>query len=310
MEFAKFAPYLQDPLVLVGFVIFLFFGLTRAIVRAGLIPTLSQASGYRVLRIILLYGFLLGVLVAALGFGLKYRELSSDEQLRTAKLIRSELSVNRRVLGEMTANTEQMVGIFHDVASSLREKRIPIIATLFPEENLTLDDGAPASSELARRALRQLESRGLLRDSLEVRKATAAGEVIAGTLRATRGALVSLQDAEHSRYSISRHSFEANAGLLRRISRIDMTNIQRVYGDLERVRSNYDVVAGHVVAYLDAVGDLFSSSQVIDVERLTVALAAERLSINTLVQYTDQLIQMADAAESAVASFNRAVDAL
>lgn len=75
-SFEKLAPYLSDPLVLVGFVLLLFFGLARAIVRSRLLTPINGLKSYRVLQTLLLYGFVLGVLIIALGFGLKYRDLS------------------------------------------------------------------------------------------------------------------------------------------------------------------------------------------------------------------------------------------
>ena len=80
LSFDKLAPYLKDPLVLIGFTLLLFFGIARAIIRSGQLTPVTGAKSYRVLQTVLLYGFLLGVLVIALGFGLKYRELSEAEQ--------------------------------------------------------------------------------------------------------------------------------------------------------------------------------------------------------------------------------------
>jgi hypothetical protein len=48
--FARIAPYLSDPLVLVGFALLLLFLLFRSLIGSGLIPVLEQEAGGRSLR--------------------------------------------------------------------------------------------------------------------------------------------------------------------------------------------------------------------------------------------------------------------
>jgi len=55
--FGKVAPYLKHPLVLVGFVLFLFFGIYRQLIESGIIPPLDQQAGSTVVQTILEYGF-------------------------------------------------------------------------------------------------------------------------------------------------------------------------------------------------------------------------------------------------------------
>jgi hypothetical protein len=66
--FARVAPYLSDPLVLVGFALLLLFLLFRSLIGSGLIPVLEQEAGGRVVEGILDYGFYVVALVILLGF--------------------------------------------------------------------------------------------------------------------------------------------------------------------------------------------------------------------------------------------------
>jgi hypothetical protein len=66
--FARVAPYLSDPLVLVGFALLLMFLLFRALIGSGLIPVLEQEAGGRAVERILDYGFYVVALVIVLGF--------------------------------------------------------------------------------------------------------------------------------------------------------------------------------------------------------------------------------------------------
>jgi hypothetical protein len=68
--FQKIAPYLKHPLVLVGFVLFLFFGIHRKLIDSWIIPPLKD--GNEVVQAILAYGFWIALAVIVLGIGLQY----------------------------------------------------------------------------------------------------------------------------------------------------------------------------------------------------------------------------------------------
>ena len=76
--FKEIAPYLTHPLVLVGFVALLFFGIHRTLIKAVIIPPLSQRGGSAVVNLLFRYGFQLALVVIVLGFGLRYFEMRAE----------------------------------------------------------------------------------------------------------------------------------------------------------------------------------------------------------------------------------------
>lgn len=70
--FEKIAPYLTHPLVLVGFVLMLVFGMHKEIVKSGLLPQVSKKDGSEILKLILRYGFWLGLVLVLAGFLLQF----------------------------------------------------------------------------------------------------------------------------------------------------------------------------------------------------------------------------------------------
>ena len=50
-SFEKIAPFLQDPFVLAGFAVFLFFSFSRLLIVRGIIPPLPAGKGYAILRL-------------------------------------------------------------------------------------------------------------------------------------------------------------------------------------------------------------------------------------------------------------------
>jgi DNA-binding protein YbaB len=85
LDFQKLVPYLKDPLVLIGFFLLLAFSLSRYLIKKGIIGKLPPALSFRILRVILLYGFITGLLLIILGFVLKHQELVGQQ--RTAESI-------------------------------------------------------------------------------------------------------------------------------------------------------------------------------------------------------------------------------
>ena len=71
-DFAALAPALGNPLTLVGFALFLLFGIHRTLIKSGIIPPVRDVDAPDLVRQILAYGFWIAVLViiAGLGYGL------------------------------------------------------------------------------------------------------------------------------------------------------------------------------------------------------------------------------------------------
>lgn len=90
--FARIAPYLSDPLVLVGFALLLLFALFRSLIGSGLIPVLEQEAGGRVVQSILDYGFYVVALVILLGFAHAHFRRSPEAGAKTSRSGKSRRS--------------------------------------------------------------------------------------------------------------------------------------------------------------------------------------------------------------------------
>jgi hypothetical protein len=118
LAFKEIAPYLTHPLVLVGFVLLLFFGLHRTLLKAGIIPPLSQRSGSTVVQLLLRYGFILALVVIVLGFGLRYVEIRSAEDAGSSGIsAQGDVSVTAGGGGTATLQTGSGTVIIQEGAS-------------------------------------------------------------------------------------------------------------------------------------------------------------------------------------------------
>ncbi len=78
--FNDIAPYLTHPLALIGFVLLLFFGIHRTLLKAKIIPPVGPQIGGRLVQTLLRYGFIIALVVIVLGFGLRYVALQNNEK--------------------------------------------------------------------------------------------------------------------------------------------------------------------------------------------------------------------------------------
>lgn len=288
MSFDKVAPYLQDPLVLIGFVLLLFFSLSRSVLKAGIIPVLSGAAGYRIVTRLLLYGFILSLVVIAVGFVLKYQELSEKEQRAAVKLLHQELAGDLRTIEELRKNIENITRNTAVVTDVLRHPGIPLLLTLFPQSNIDPDTVVPASFDLARTQLAQAKSSGLLDDKVEREKFNQAAQAIVGTISRTIGAIESLADVAGTRYQIKSDVWNAHLPILRKVHVVNVSEVQKAYQSMTLIRTNYSVSVDYCIKYLRQLNEFFSDSDVpISSQRLAALLAAERIYLTTADQYVE-----------------------
>ncbi|MDU9050850.1 MAG: tetratricopeptide repeat protein [Candidatus Electrothrix sp. Rat3] len=70
--FDKVAPYLTHPLVLVGFVMMLAYGIHWQLMRSGLLAQATKKDSALIIRLFLRYGFWLALVLLLAGFGLQF----------------------------------------------------------------------------------------------------------------------------------------------------------------------------------------------------------------------------------------------
>jgi hypothetical protein len=289
MIFEKFIPYLKDPLVLIGFFLFITFLFLRTLVTKGIIPTLKQNQGFNILRLILMYGFILGLAIIGLGFGLKYKEMGREEQKKVVSLLDNELDNNIKVISELKKNTETFLSQQIEVSKALRTESIKILPVMFPQSNLDLDKDVN-TNELARQAFLELISKKLANNKTEIKKLEAFSKAIKKTISSVKQTNINLRDQDRSRYFIETKIWNANISTYKKINIIDIGLYQKAITQENNIRNDYDIIAKSVIDYLDNVADYLKDDNELTWEKLGTLLSVERHSYQLIIDYSKNLV--------------------
>jgi hypothetical protein len=289
MGFEKIAPYLKDPLILIGFALFLGFLFIRSLVNKGVIPVLKQNQGFSILKVILLYGFIMGLLVIGLGFGLKYREMSEDDQKRLINMLSKEFGGNMMVLSELKQNTEMFLQQQIDLSTAIRTEGIAILPVMFPKVNLELDKSVN-SNELARDAIMELVRQNLATNSGELKKLDEFSAALLKTVRAVKSTNQNLRDSARQRYRFNADIWQANLTSYKKLNLVDVTLFQKAYSQQANIRNDYEIVAKSAIDFQNALLDYFKKDNEITWDQLSYVLTMERHSYELIIEYSKNLV--------------------
>jgi hypothetical protein len=294
-DFSSVAPYLHDPLVLIGFFLFLGFLFTRYLVQRGVIPALPPSLGFRILKTILLYGFVIGLTLIILGFVFKYKELQAAqahasailseqrrareaEETRVAQERADRLAAERKRDDEIRLEHENTVRLLKSelsgnvkVVNELR-KNTETILTLFTQTASVLRqpgieilrvlfprENLAATPATSPNELSQAAFGGLIERGLTTNALEQQKFSTAATLIAgtVDRTLPTIQSLHDPQHSryLPRSEIWDHNQDILRLLVADVTPFQRSYRSLQSLRANYDIVCSRVIDYQIAVRD-------------------------------------------------------
>lgn len=149
--FENIAPFLSNPLVLIGFVVLIFFGLLRTLLKTGIIPPLPRTTGGDVLKQLLKYAFLIALLIILLGFGLEAYKLYKEP---TSSEVVSEIKKLLNPIEDIEVTYKMSIPLGHDSLNFYRKRLNTTISNVvsdFISKKVTFNSGnAATGTELTR----------------------------------------------------------------------------------------------------------------------------------------------------------------
>lgn len=99
-QFLKIAPYLVNPLVLIGFCLFLLFETYQVLLKSGIVSPLSPRQGSLVVRMILRHGLWISIVIIILGFAYAGVRFHQDAKGREGSVIQQTGPCGANVSGD------------------------------------------------------------------------------------------------------------------------------------------------------------------------------------------------------------------
>jgi hypothetical protein len=292
-DFSSVAPYLRDPLVLIGFFLFLGFLFSRYLIQRGVIPALPPSLGFRILKTILLYGFVVGLTLIVLGFLLKYKELQATqahaeavlreqqlareaEEARVAQDRADHLAAARKRDEEIRKEKENTVRLMKTelvgnlkIVNELR-KNTETLLTLFTETATVLrrpgieiftvlfsQDNLSAKPAASPNELSQVAFDALVARGLNNNALEQQKFTAAASLIAgtVDRTLPTIQSLRDPAHAryVPKSEIWDHNQDILRTLVADVTPFQQSYASLQSLRANYDIVCDRVVDYESAV---------------------------------------------------------
>ncbi|WP_417910398.1 tetratricopeptide repeat protein [Candidatus Electronema sp. PJ] len=159
--FAKVAPYLTHPLVLVGFVLMLVFGIHSQLMKSGLLRQVNQKDSSLIIRLFLRYGFWLALTLLLAGVSLSaWNSYMEKEKVQIQAVDADKLAEKllAPLQGQLSAKDEQ-IKVLTEAITALSKTGAPAASINDALQALQQGDTAKAQAIFAE-VLRSKEAEG------------------------------------------------------------------------------------------------------------------------------------------------------
>ncbi|WP_417916678.1 tetratricopeptide repeat protein [Candidatus Electronema sp. JC] len=153
--FEKIAKYLAVPLVLVGFALMLVFGIHDKLIASGLLTQVSAKDTSEIIKLLLRYGFQLGMSVTVLGFALAAWSKHIDSEVQPVDAAK----LARELLGPQLAAKDEQIKALTEAITALSKTGAPAASINDALQALEQGDTAKAQAIFAE-VLRSKEAEG------------------------------------------------------------------------------------------------------------------------------------------------------
>ncbi|MCI5180488.1 MAG: tetratricopeptide repeat protein [Candidatus Electrothrix sp. AW3_4] len=139
--FEKIAPYLGNPLILVGFVLMLAYGIHWQLMKSGLLRQVSQKDSSLIIRLFLRYGFWLALVLLLAGVGLQFSDralVAWNSYMDKEKVIAVNAGKMAEKLYAQLDTKDQQLGVKDEQIKALTETIQALTKANAPAKNINL----------------------------------------------------------------------------------------------------------------------------------------------------------------------------
>ncbi|MCP4254641.1 MAG: hypothetical protein GY775_14810 [Candidatus Scalindua sp.] len=103
-DLSAWAEHIKDPLVLVGFTFMLLAGIITTLLKSKILH-LSKTASERILKQVLLYGFIIGIIVIVSGFVVAFIKTTKEENVQT-----DSVTIKQKTEGDQSPAIDSVSG--------------------------------------------------------------------------------------------------------------------------------------------------------------------------------------------------------
>ncbi len=286
--FSQLVHYLTDPVVIFGMILFLGLLLVRYLLSHEIIEHLPAKLDGKIPRLLLSYGFVIGLLIVVMGVGLKHRELSLAEEQHAFRMLDDEYRKNITTINTLLANTEQALQTHQAVTASLRADDSKILQIIFPTEHITTKTDVNIA-QLVDASFQELKSSGVLKNEASMAQFNAAKNQIKSNIGQQIEILKSLQISEENRFVIEQEVWSNHMNVYNNTDDFDVVEFEESLIQMEELRDNYITVLRKTREYFEVARDFMDRSTFIGNGDVYEILTQEQTAQELLKIYANDL---------------------
>ncbi len=288
--FSQLVPYLKDPLIIIGLVLFLLLFLLRYLLHQQVIKQLPSQLDGPLPRWLLSHAFWLGLLLMLLGVHLKHSNLRAAEQQQARQLLGSEFKQNMATLNVFENKTRQAIQLHEQVSSALRSGDSQILKLIFPVAN-TLPNTELDITASVEASFQKLKVSGWLKNPASMAQFNQDKTDIKLEVELLTSGLLALVLDENEHYVIAKEVWTHHAEVYRDMDDFDLALYEDGLIQMEELRDSHVSVLNQSAEFFSVVNDFMARSTFLGNRDVYEILSQERHSYQLLIIYADELKQ-------------------
>ena len=287
--FAYILTYLKSPLVILGLLLLLAFGVFRFLHKIGKIEKLPIIFEEGLPHLALTHGYVLGVVFVLVGITLKHNEMTHAQQEHALMMIGSEYSENMAAIRSLNDNISQLLQSHQQISDKLRSKDSKILATIFPSQSTPKDNETPIN-KIVDAAFKELKESALLDNSAAMSKFYAVKDQYKPFLNTQLENLSAMKDADNIEYSIKDDFWLAHKEIFVEIEGKNPRELESSIKQMRAVRVKYNTVLNQTADYFSEVNDFLGRTSYLSNGDVYEILKKEREVYEKLKTFKAELV--------------------
>ncbi len=281
-------PYFTDPLIWIGVVLILIFLLIKYLLNKNVITQLPDWLASEASKKLIKHGYLLGILVTILGFGLQHHELNKAEQNLTKNLINTEVKNNLATIQYISKNIQILLDSHQILYEALRHTDSKIMQYLFPT---TVQD-SDKNKQLSQRvevAFNALKESNLLKKTAAMNALNSSKKRINVIIHPIHESLNVMRNPAGQNMVIETELWQTHQDVITQLDGFDLAKYEQNLTLMQSLKNEYEQTLEDNADYVDEVMNFLEPSTFIGNGPVFEIITKEKKSLDSLITLNNKI---------------------